>query len=51
MSASTEPVDERRTFLAFVERYGEQLTVRDARSLCAEIVYRDESIKVTLTNR
>jgi hypothetical protein len=38
MNAAIERSDERRALLAFVERYWSELTLRDARSLCVEIV-------------
>jgi hypothetical protein len=37
MSAG-EPPSERSRLLAFVERYWRELSLRDARSLCVEIV-------------
>jgi hypothetical protein len=50
-----KPPEERGLLLAFVERYCRDLTLRDARSLCAEIVEPSPqpppSIKASLTFR
>jgi hypothetical protein len=38
MSESSERQSDRSALLAFVERHWSELTLRDARSLCVEIV-------------
>jgi hypothetical protein len=49
------PPEERGLLLAFVERYWRELTLRDARSLCVEIVdpipQPAPAIKASLTFR
>jgi hypothetical protein len=50
-----DPSDERVAFLAFVDRYWRELTLRDARSLCVEIIDLEQhlaaGIKTSLTYR
>jgi hypothetical protein len=38
MSESSERANDRSALLAFVERHWSELTLRDARSLCVEII-------------
>jgi hypothetical protein len=54
MSESSEPPSDRSALLAFVERHWSELTLRDARSLCVEIVDSPQAmagIKISLTFR
>jgi hypothetical protein len=53
--SESDPPDERSALLAFVERYWRELTLRDARSLCVEIVdpapHGVAGVKASLTCR